>query len=114
MKRRNQSWLMGLGEIAACAVLLLCVRVAPAQDAGATDAAVAAKLRVVHTRHYEIHTDLDNALVEELSERMDVMYDQYVAAMSEFRPAENAPALPVYLFDQRARYMAFTHYVGRN
>ncbi len=102
-------------------MLLLCVRIVPAQnaggaggDAGATDESVAAKLRVIHTKHYEIHTDLDTALVVELSERMDVMYDQYVAAMSEFKPAADAPALPVYLFAQRARYMEFTHYVGRN
>src|ERR1700722_3484260 len=81
MKRRNPSW---LAKVAICAALLLCVRVAPAQDTGDTDEKGAAKLRVIHTKHYEIHTDLDTALVVELSERMDVMYEQYVAAMSEF------------------------------
>ena len=39
------------------------------------------------------------------------MYEQYVSAMSQFKPAADAPALPVYLFAKRARYMAFTHYV---
>jgi hypothetical protein len=114
MKRRNQSWLSGMAGIAVCAALLLCLRPVQAQDVDGPDQTVAAKLRVIHTRHYDIHTDLEPALVAELAERMDVMYDQYVSAMSEFKPAADAPALPVYLFNQRARYMAFTHYIGRN
>jgi hypothetical protein len=108
MKRRNKS---RLTSIALCAALLFFTQAAWAQDAPDVPEPT---LRLIHTKHYDIHTDLDPVLVADLSQRMDVMYEQYVSAMSQFKPAADAPALPVYLFAKRARYMAFTHYVGRN
>ena len=72
-------------------------------------------LRVVHTKHYEIHTDIDDKpLVADIGTRMDVMYGLYAKELSEFKPAANAPPLPVYLFAERERYMAFTHYQAAN
>jgi hypothetical protein len=71
-------------------------------------------LRVLHTHHYDIHTDIDDALITDLSSRMDVMYDQYVKTLSDFKPPASAPALPVYLFETHEKYMAFTDYSGIN
>jgi len=71
-------------------------------------------LRLIHTHHYDIHTDMDESLVNDLSARMDVMYDQYVKTFSDFKPPANAPALPVYLFATHEKYMAFTDYSGVN
>jgi hypothetical protein len=71
-------------------------------------------LREITTRHYQIHTDLDEPLVTDLSTRMDLMYDQYVKTFPQFAlPASPAP-LPVYLFATHEKYMAFTDYSGVN
>ena len=71
-------------------------------------------LRLVHTRHYDIHTDMDESLVTDLSSRMDVMYDQYQKTFSDFKPPTDAPPLAVYLFATHEKYMAFTDYSGVN
>jgi hypothetical protein len=73
-----------------------------------------APLRLVKTKHYEIHTDMDEALVTDLASRMDSMYEQYVKTFSDFKPRADAPSLPVYLFATQKRYMAFTNYAGTN
>jgi hypothetical protein len=73
-------------------------------------AAQAADLRVIHTQHYEIHTDLDAAFATELAHRMDVMYEEYEKRLKDFRPPANAPALPAYLFTREEDYMAFTEH----
>jgi hypothetical protein len=73
-----------------------------------------ASLRLVHTQHYDIHTDMDESLVTDLSNRMDVMYDQYQKTFSEFKPPIDAPPLAVYLFATHEKYMAFTDYSGVN
>jgi hypothetical protein len=71
-------------------------------------------LREVMTRHYDIHTDLDESLVKDLSSRMDVMYDQYARTFSDFKLPANSPPLAVYLFETHEKYMAFTDYSGIN
>jgi hypothetical protein len=99
--------------------------------------ALVARLRVETTKHYEIHTDLPPALADELGKRMDVMYEEYVKLLKDFKPAATtgrsinaspagtaappaapapAPAattvtdrLPVYLFEKQADYLALTH-----
>jgi hypothetical protein len=71
-------------------------------------------LRLVHTKHYDIHTDMDEALVTDLSTRMDSMYDQYLKTFSDFKPRADAAPLPVYLFATHEKYMAFTDYSGVN
>jgi hypothetical protein len=71
-------------------------------------------LRLVHTHHYDIHTDMDEPVISDLSARMDVMYDQYQKTFSDFKPPQNAPPLAVYLFATHEKYMAFTDYSGVN
>ena len=71
-------------------------------------------LRLVHTRHYDIHADMDEALVTDLSTRMDSMYDQYVKTFSDFKPRADAPPLAVYLFKTHEKNMALTDYSGVN
>jgi hypothetical protein len=72
------------------------------------------KLRIVKTRHYELHTDLDPGLVVDLTKRMDSMYEEYSRRLSEFHPPADAPALPVYLFNRQADYMALMGPGGAN
>jgi hypothetical protein len=69
----------------------------------------APNLRVIRTRHYEMHTDLPDELVKDFAGRMDVMYDEYARRLSEFKPPADAQSLPVYLFAKHADYIAFTH-----
>jgi hypothetical protein len=71
-------------------------------------------LRVVHSRHYDIHTDMDQPLIDDLSSRMDSMYEQYVKTFSEFKLPADSPPLAVYLFTTHDRYMAFTDFAGTN
>jgi hypothetical protein len=80
----------------------------------AKDASPQNPLRIVHTRHYDIHTDMDQSLVTDLSQRMDAMFDQYGKAFPEFKPPASTPPLPVYLFATHEKYMAFTDYAGIN
>ncbi len=96
--------------------LFLCASVLTGRPAWADDDNdPPADLRVVPTKHYELHTDIPDAeLVADLGKRLDVMYGLYAKELSEFKPAADAPPLPVYLFAERQRYMAFTHYAGTN
>ncbi len=80
----------------------------------AIPATAASDLRIVKTSHYELHTDLDDELVKDLSKRMDVMYEEYEKRLSDFRPPKNAETLPVYLFAYHADYMSFTENQAAN
>jgi hypothetical protein len=63
---------------------------------------------VFRTRHYRIHTDLDNGLARDLGHRMDVMYDEYARRFATFVDGKEMPALEVYLFRRQADYHRFT------
>jgi hypothetical protein len=68
-----------------------------------------ANLRLLETRHYRIHTDLDEKFAEELGRRMDAMYDDYRRRLQDFTPADDSTAkFEVYLFKQRKDYLRFT------
>ncbi len=72
-------------------------------------------MRLVHQTHYGIHTDIpDPELVDDLGRRMDVMFDQYTTALRDFKPPADLAPLPVYLFDTRRNYTAFTGVAGTN
>src|SRR5689334_17505160 len=45
-----------------------------------------ADLRVLQTRHYVMHTDLEGALAEDLARRMDAMFDDYCRRLADFSP----------------------------
>ena len=70
-------------------------------------AASAGELRVLESRHYRIHTDLEASFAEDLARRMDTMYDEYARRFSSFTPAE-LPPLEVYLFQRQSDYLNFT------
>src|SRR2546423_868648 len=42
-------------------------------------------LRLLHSAHYRIYTDLDAPLAEDLSRRMDAMYEEYSRRLADFR-----------------------------
>ncbi len=97
-------------------VIALATALAPPARAATTrdDPKLPAWFHVVKGAHYTIHTGVnDEALVAELSRRMDVMYDQYCLAMRPFRPVDETP-LKVVLFEKRKTYMAFTNNVATN
>ncbi len=80
----------------------------------ATTPPAEATLRLVESRHYAIHTDLDDALATDLSQRLDAMFEQYAKTFAEFQPQQNGRALPVYLFKTRDAYLTFTSPAGVN
>jgi hypothetical protein len=67
-----------------------------------------AELRVVRSKHYLIHSDLDDALLFELGSRMDAMYDEYSRRMSDFDLHEERKPLDAYLFNRKSDYTTFT------
>ena len=50
-------------------------------------------MRIVKTRHYELHTDLDPALVTDLSTRMDTMYDDPRVLWPDEYPPDAQPRI---------------------
>jgi hypothetical protein len=66
------------------------------------------QLRVLDSKHYRIHTDLDPRFAEELATRLDSMYEQYAHRLSEFRAGADGKTFEVYIFAKRADYMRLT------
>jgi len=71
-------------------------------------------LRVLASRHYRIHTDLEPAFAEELARRMDGMYDEYDRRLADFRAAGDQPVFDVYLFRHQSDYTRFAGNGSRN
>jgi hypothetical protein len=69
----------------------------------------AGDLRIIQTKHYTLHTDVEQSLGQDLATRLDAMYDEYDRRLSEFKNS-SAEATPfeVYVFAQRADYTQFT------
>jgi hypothetical protein len=62
-------------------------------------------LRIIETAHYRIHTDLDDDLLDDLSRRMDAMYEEYAHRLADFdRPDDSAP-FEVYLVHTQEKYL---------
>jgi hypothetical protein len=66
-----------------------------------------ADLRVLQTRHFVMHTDLEQPLAEDLARRMDAMFDDYCRRLADFSPDQRTK-FEVYLFQKRADYLTFT------
>ncbi len=97
----SMSALVWIRRVQFCLVLLLGLglcRTAPGGD----------KLRVLTSRHYRIHTDLDEALANDLSRRMDAMYDEYARRLAIFAGEKEVPTLEAYLFRNQEDYLLFT------
>ncbi|MEO6436646.1 MAG: DUF1570 domain-containing protein [Tepidisphaeraceae bacterium] len=78
---------------------------APARAAGAFESP--ATLRVLETRHYRIHSDLERAFAEDLGKRMDAMFEDYSRRLADFNP-DRRTKFEVYLFAKRQDYLDFT------
>ncbi|HSZ54977.1 MAG TPA: DUF1570 domain-containing protein [Tepidisphaeraceae bacterium] len=65
-----------------------------------------AQSRNICTQHYLIHTDVDDALARDLSERMEAMYGQYSQRLAAFNRSASLPRLEVYLFKNQRDYVA--------
>src|SRR5690242_13166741 len=67
------------------------------------------QLRILNSRHYRIHTDLEQSFAEDIARRMDGMFDEYARRLVEFHPEGDTPTFEVYLFKKRSDYLAFTN-----
>src|SRR5690348_12742750 len=66
-------------------------------------------MRVLNSQHYQIKTDLDAQLAEDLARRMDLMYDEYTRRLVDFAPPTDAnKPFQVDLYAKRADYMNLT------
>jgi hypothetical protein len=71
--------------------------------------AQAADLRIVHTKHYTLHTDVERSFADDLATRLDAMYDEYDRRLSEFKnDATEETPFEVYVFNDRDDYTKFT------
>lgn len=67
------------------------------------------QLRLIKSRHYEIHTDLQPEFADDLARRMDAIFEEYGKRLNDFQPPAPAPALAVYLFSKHDDYTRLTH-----
>src|SRR5437899_2318976 len=74
--------------------LLLLVATLPAL------AAQPQEMRVVQSKYYLLHSDLEDALLYDLGTRMDAMYAEYSRRMSDFELREDRKPLDAYLFNK--------------
>src|SRR5260221_427132 len=82
--------------------LLLLVATVPAS------AAQPQEMRVVQSKYYLLHSDLDDALLYDLGTRMDAMYAEYSRRMADFDLREDRKPLDAYLFNKKSDYTTFT------
>jgi hypothetical protein len=66
----------------------------------------AAPSTVYETRHYRFVTDVDPELAQDLSRRLDAMYDEYARRLSAFGPTE-VTRHEVRVFARKVDYMRF-------
>jgi len=72
------------------------------------------RLQPYDSRHYRIHSALDESLTAELARRLDAMYEEYDRRLAEFLQNTPRQKLEVYLFYDRADYQAFTGIAHEN
>jgi hypothetical protein len=68
-----------------------------------------AQLRPLTTNHYRIQTDVDSFLADDLSHRMDAMYDEYSRRLVDFSPNQGGRLFDVYIFQKHGEYVNFTN-----
>jgi hypothetical protein len=67
------------------------------------------QIRVLHTPHYHIHTDLDPSLANDIARQMEGMYDEYAQRLAAFSGGANRyPRMEAYLFRRQSDYLALT------
>ena len=64
-------------------------------------------LRSIDSRYYTVHTDLDNDLAADLTQRLDAMYEEYINRFKEFTPTTTT-RLNAYLLDRHSTYLRVT------
>ncbi|MGB7156909.1 MAG: DUF1570 domain-containing protein [Tepidisphaeraceae bacterium] len=72
------------------------------------DIASAGALRTLRSAHYNVHTDIEQSLAEEMGRRLDAMYDEYARRLDQFRISNPDQKFEVYLFAKRDDYMRLT------
>src|SRR5690606_30787135 len=60
------------------------------------------------TQHYTLYTDVEPELAQDLSQRLDRMYEEYARRLADFRTTGPAVQLNVYVFADRDDYAHFT------
>jgi len=89
--------------------LALCGALLAGRAPAARAAAGAPAMREMQTRHYRIHTDLDFELANDLSSRLDAMYDAYSWRLRLFKEdGREMPRFEVYLYQSPNDYLNLT------
>ena len=70
--------------------------------------ATSASTHELNTRHYLVHTDLDDKLSADLGQRLDGMWEEYNNRLALFHGKGSVPRLEVYLFRYQRDYARFT------
>ena len=70
--------------------------------------ACAGETRVVESKHYRVHSDLDPDLTNDLTRRLDLMYDEYARRLSGFDAGGLKLTFNVHLFERHVDYIRFT------
>jgi hypothetical protein len=59
------------------------------------------------SKRYEITTDVDRELAQDIAQHMDAVYDEYARRMSGFRPRTNDKYFPLYVWENYETYLEF-------
>ena len=64
-----------------------------------------ADLRIFSSRFYQIHTDLEPGVAQDLATRLDVMHEEYTRRLMRFGDKSAAPRVDAYLFARQSDYL---------
>jgi len=101
-------------RIAFLAVVCLTIISLTPLDARAESGKLSTELRILHTNHYRIHTDLDRSLTEDLARRVDAMYEEYARRLAIFDTSHSGDKYDLYFFARRKTFEDFTNHKVSN
>jgi hypothetical protein len=67
-----------------------------------------AQIRLIHTPHYLIHTDLEDSLANDMAGRMEGMFNEYSQRLAAFNSTSHYPRMEVYIFRHQSDYLTLT------
>ena len=66
-----------------------------------------ADLRVFSSRFYQVHTDLEPGVAQDLAKRLDVMHEEYARRLIRFGSESASTRVDAYLFARQSDYLQF-------
>lgn len=68
---------------------------------------VMADLRDFYSHYYQVHTDLEPGLAQDLARRLDAMHEEYTRRLMQFDVKPDLRPVDAYLFTSQADYLRF-------